>query len=875
MTITYDGGDVDREGVTPYDGALVFGPEKFAEVDENWTDKVVEKQGTPDDERFTSADQLPTGLYERAKALVDAATIVEGCTVPWLAGRSRDGKEFYPDIALPVEVTDAKVRTRRSIAIHEMAELIRMNEGVTYDDGSDPPGTAHYDANGCEKIDVEAQGGTWEPYCLALRPLIKECDDCELLYNLPPLDRLDLRMYEDDDRAELERIDIADEDAEKSTFTSPSSATDGLSNYDLEGARARRKKRRKKPKAETPMTADALKLFIPITKIDAAKRLVYGVATAEQPDIAKEICDYATTKPLYQVWSEGFSKVTDGKSLGNLRVMHGNVAAGKLTDIAFNDDAKKIEICAKVVDDAEWNKVQEGVYTGFSQGGKYIKRWKDGDFTRYTAEPVEISLVDAPCLPEATFEIVKVDGSTEMRKFKAVETLKAPSAQDIAAKAQELAKAAGDETKWQDHIAAAELELTKVFLAISEPAAKLETPVDNEVGEQVWVNPRLPGKTFKKKADLRQALIDLDAQETATKTAKPVLDALKTITDALTTQGGDAGAGGKTDPVVKVDLPAGDGNILDKKDYSDDERAAMAKDGRALKDGSFPIDNKTDLENAVKAHGRSSNKAVAKRHIIKRAKALKATDLLPADWSGSTKDKGASKVAGDGDLQKGVWLCDVANMLSLLAQLESAEEVAGREEWGPFLNLSPELRASFRTLVSSMAELMAEMLDAVVDEIKGDDIMEQSARGLGMFKLAFLKAGAKHSKADKERISKAHDLLTELDPDCCPAEDDDDDDAEKLAKQLNAEREANAKLLSETIMPAIAKITEQLGKMDVTLKAVADQPLPMGTSSVLRVVEKTQDFGAMAEKIDSSAVGDDGLQRLAIATERVARQSGP
>ena len=99
----------------------------------------------------------------------------------------------------------------------------------------------------------------------------------------------------------------------------------------------------------------------PITKIDAAKRLVYGVVTAEAPDVSGEVCDYASTKPLYQKWSQGFASATDGKSFGNLRAMHGNVAAGKLVDIASNDAAKRIEICGKVVDDAEWQKVEEGI----------------------------------------------------------------------------------------------------------------------------------------------------------------------------------------------------------------------------------------------------------------------------------------------------------------------------------------------------------------------------------------------------------------------------------------------------------------------------------------------------------------------------------
>ncbi len=166
-----------------------------------------------------------------------------------------------------------------------------------------------------------------------------------------------------------------------------------------------------------------MNIFVPITKIDAARRLVYGVVTAEKPDIAGEVCDYASTKPYYQKWSQTFAHATEGKSLGNLRAMHGNVAAGKLVDIAFNDAAKRIEICGKVVDDAEWQKVEEGVYTGFSQGGRYLKRWADPDqpsLTRYTAEPLEISLVDHPCLPDATFAFIKTDGSMEMRKFKTV-----------------------------------------------------------------------------------------------------------------------------------------------------------------------------------------------------------------------------------------------------------------------------------------------------------------------------------------------------------------------------------------------------------------------------------------------------------------------
>lgn len=69
------------------------------------------------------------------------------------------------------------------------------------------------------------------------------------------------------------------------------------------------------------------------------------------------------------------------------------------------------------------------------------------------------------------------------------------------------------------------------------------------------------------------------------------------------------------------------------RSFSAEQRDAMARKGHALPDGSFPIANASDLRNAIKAQGRAKNAAAAKRHIIKRAKALGATDLLPDGWS--------------------------------------------------------------------------------------------------------------------------------------------------------------------------------------------------------------------------------------------------
>lgn len=69
------------------------------------------------------------------------------------------------------------------------------------------------------------------------------------------------------------------------------------------------------------------------------------------------------------------------------------------------------------------------------------------------------------------------------------------------------------------------------------------------------------------------------------------------------------------------------------RDVSTDEREKLADAGKALPDGSFPIANVSDLHNAIQAYGRAKDKAAAKRHIIKRARALGATDALPEGWT--------------------------------------------------------------------------------------------------------------------------------------------------------------------------------------------------------------------------------------------------
>jgi hypothetical protein len=162
-------------------------------------------------------------------------------------------------------------------------------------------------------------------------------------------------------------------------------------------------------------------VFAQISKIDLEKRIVTGVASDETRDNDGEVMDYATSKAHFEAWSSGYATKTDGKSFGNLREMHQLKAAGKIAEPPVFDDATKtIAIKAFVSDDSSWAKVQDGTLTGFSIQGPVIgKKWLDSakKAMRYTVNPREISLVDAPCNPGATFFAVKADGSEETREL--------------------------------------------------------------------------------------------------------------------------------------------------------------------------------------------------------------------------------------------------------------------------------------------------------------------------------------------------------------------------------------------------------------------------------------------------------------------------
>jgi len=79
--------------------------------------------------------------------------------------------------------------------------------------------------------------------------------------------------------------------------------------------------------------------------------------------------------------------------------------------------------------------------------------------------------------------------------------------------------------------------------------------------------------------------------------------------------------GGKLDPITFA-----------KRKFSAEQRRRLADSGSAMPDGSYPISNRQDLENAIRSWGRGGSDPKVKSHIKSRARALGLENLIPDNW---------------------------------------------------------------------------------------------------------------------------------------------------------------------------------------------------------------------------------------------------
>ena len=106
--------------------------------------------------------------------------------------------------------------------------------------------------------------------------------------------------------------------------------------------------------------------FVPLVKMEEqadGTLHVYGTITAEQPDLEREVCDYAGTKVFYQAKIASMFKLTSAvegmiPSIMPMREMHQLKAVGAGRTIDFDDTAKAIKMGFHVVDPDHRSQVQ-------------------------------------------------------------------------------------------------------------------------------------------------------------------------------------------------------------------------------------------------------------------------------------------------------------------------------------------------------------------------------------------------------------------------------------------------------------------------------------------------------------------------------------
>lgn len=656
------------------------------------------------------------------------------------------------------------------------------------------------------------------------------------------------------------------------------------------------------------MSKAKARVFVPLTKVDEEQRLVYGRITQEVMDKAKEVMDYETSKPFFEKWSNGIHEASGGLSKGNVRVMHGLVAAGKLTELDFDDADQAIDVCAKVVDDGEWEKVKEGVYTGFSVGGSYEKKWTETDpetkekIKKYTANPNEVSLVDNPCVPSATFTMFKADGAEEQVQFKVenddeewpgfskaagaepkktddeeVEADEAateeegeeeggtddpdqtkekkeankvadytPTNEEVVEKATELAKAANDGTTWMNHIETAHADLIKA-----------KTPKPNAEG----ADPASKGQAKKPSVEGGETTDHGDAEVLGGKGTDK--EGKKTKKDgkasAPKAADGSTPANKVTPTGVKQQWTASDGKAFEKKADAEAHEEKLQK-------GETEAEKLRRMLKAV-----TEGVDAAEQPVVEEADLLLDGDLdrlhkafveldQPRDAEGAPK------------LEKGMYtvsrFADVISTISGLVKTIKAEGVLEADDDDE--GVAATLKAS---LSSFTAAFMAYAKDQVAEVLKGMD-EDLSPRCCYDYYYRAAQDDTENALA-KDVSSLIESVKEDLGEDYDPTEE------QQLAKRAPVETEDSTPLQKrfdalqgdyDDLRKVAGEAIEQLGGLAKRVKELEDTPLPRAPRNVAHkegdtflgktVTTESDKMSVLKEMLDTH--GADGLATLMI-----------
>jgi DNA-binding ferritin-like protein len=165
---------------------------------------------------------------------------------------------------------------------------------------------------------------------------------------------------------------------------------------------------------------------------------------------------------------------------------------------------------------------------------------------------------------------------------------------------------------------------------------------------------------------------------------------------------------------------------------SEEVRMKLAESGEALKDGSYPIRNVSELKKAIKAYGRSKpgDRAKVRKHISKRARALKHPELIPDEWK-SLSVSGMELSIAVADLRSRVGV----RTLTAAGEMESdatEEASGGADPKAPASNEAPQsegiytaktqprdAQGKFRTVLARLKlDLGTASLDSVAQKVE-------------------------------------------------------------------------------------------------------------------------------------------------------------
>lgn len=149
-----------------------------------------------------------------------------------------------------------------------------------------------------------------------------------------------------------------------------------------------------------------------------------------------------------------------------------------------------------------------------------------------------------------------------------------------------------------------------------------------------------------------------------------------------------------------------------KRAYNSTRRSELAEEGMALPDGSYPIVDKADLANAIQAFGRAKDPEATKAHIMKRAMALGAEDMIPESWL-QDEAKVDAPVESKGDVDAPVMEEDEEENEDDDEEDEEEEELYEKSEVEPEVKEDSDeiilATIDFDTALSELEELAASL----------------------------------------------------------------------------------------------------------------------------------------------------------------------